>query len=101
MPDLVWMRLYDGRLWHVMDGQSLRGLCGKDANPMLRRFLAGEKGTGHPETTHVPPTNGWVCDRLQDPRRRPGDQLPGPEPDRVTAPHTAPASTEHGQEADL
>ena len=103
MPDLVWIRLHDGRLWHV------DGMCGVASG-------ATRDAARAPEITNTPPTNGWVCDRcvrhlhdlaaaaravwLQDPRRRPGDQLPGPEPDSPPAPDVAPTSTVPGQEAE-
>lgn len=111
MPDLVWIRLHDGRLWHLTGtdhaGRPVTSLCGKRVDQAAARA---------PEMTSVPPTNGWVCDRcvrhlhdqaanaravwLQDPRRRPGDQLPGPEPDSPPAPDVAPTSTVPGQEAE-
>ena len=87
-PQLTWVRLVDGRLWHVATDVPI-SRCGMEAVPVGATKL--------PERTTVPPTNGWVCDRcvrrlheqaaaarqawLQDPRRRPGDQLPGPDPD--------------------
>ena len=111
MPDLVWIRLYDGRLWHLTGidnaGRPVTTLCGKNVDQTDPRA---------PEMTSVPPINGWVCDRcvrhihaqaanaravwLQDPRRRPGDQLPGTEPDSPPATELAPASTVPGQEAE-
>jgi hypothetical protein len=86
-PLLTWVRLVDGRLWHVADQPAPEETaCGR---------RAGGDGDRFPELLDdAPPTNGWVCDRcvraiaeqaaaarqawLQDPRRRPGDQLPGP-----------------------
>lgn len=89
-PLITWVRLFDGRLWHVADAPDPEWtLCD-------RRVVAEDDRL--PELAdNAPPTNGWVCDRcvrrlheqaaaarqawLQDPRRRPGDQLPGPDPD--------------------
>lgn len=84
-PLLVWVRLFDGRLWHVEEHVGLWTGCG-------RRIRTGDGGQ-LPETLgDTPPAGGWICDRcvrrlaeqaaaarqawLLDPRRRPGDELP-------------------------
>lgn len=89
-PLLVWVRLVDGRLWHVEEHVGLWTGCGR----LIRRTENDQL----PETlADAPPANGWVCDRcvrrlaeqaaaarqawLQDPRRRPGDELPVPDAD--------------------
>ena len=89
-PLLVWVRLFDGRLWHIEEHTGLWTACGRriDTDPdRMTETLPGG-----------PPGNGWVCDRcvrrladqahaarqawLHDPRRRPGDSLPAPDADR-------------------
>ena len=99
---ITWARLFDGRLWHALYSSD-QAWCGKitDAPPSRPSELI----------EGAPPSNGWVCDRcvrtlqelatsarlawLQDPRRRPGDQLPGPDgespPDRENRANTIPA----------
>lgn len=89
-PLLTWVRLFDGRLWHVL-GQHPRTLCDMvavDGNPERT-----------PEYTEdAVPANAWVCTRcvehlhemaaaarqawLHDPRRTFRDPLPAPDPDR-------------------
>ncbi len=94
-PLITWVRLVDGRLWHL-------GEVSDDSFPDWtlcdRRVHLTDAPDLLPELAdNAPPTNGWVCDRcvrrlaeqaaaarqawLQDPRRRPGDQLPAPDPD--------------------
>ncbi len=88
-PLLTWVRLVDGRLWHVATDVPIATRCGREAVPVGATLM--------PEQAPSPPANGWVCERcvralaeqaaaarqawLQDPRRRPGDQLPAPDPD--------------------
>lgn len=88
-PLLVWVRLFDGRLWHVEEHVGVWTACG--------RRVDTDPGRLSETTPDGPPANGWVCDRcvrrlaeqaaaarqawLQDPRRRPGDLLPGPDAD--------------------
>lgn len=89
-PLITWVRLFDGRLWHVADQPAPEStLCGRNVTSQDDRY---------PEVLDdAPPANGWTCDRcvrhlhemaaaarqawLQDPRRRPGDVLPGPDSD--------------------
>lgn len=85
---LVWARLFDGRLWHIIENPDATW-CGKslEASNARRPELVGG----------APPGNGWVCDRCVrlvhqvaadalavwrgDPRRRAGDRLPSdPDP---------------------
>lgn len=100
-PLLTWVRLHDGRLWHLDTGLFTTE-CSRSIDP-------GDPDYRTPEYLNdAPPTNGWVCDRcvraiaeqaaaarqswLQDPRRRPGDQLPDPTPDSPPEPEIAPSA---------
>ena len=104
-----WIRLFDGRLWHVATDAGMTR-CGMETTRQGRL----------PEITIHPPINGWVCDRcvrrlheqaaaarqawLTDPRRRPGDQLPGPDddppPDAEIRANNNPAEVTPGQPTD-
>lgn len=115
MPDhslLTWIRLVDGRLWHIATDNPVATRCGREAAPAGTTLL--------PERAPAPPANGWVCDRcvrrqaeqaaaarqawLTDPRRRPGDQLPGPDddppPDAEIRANNIPAEVTPGQPTD-
>ena len=88
-PLITWVRMFDGRLWHIL-GQHPRTVCGwraVDPDPARApEYLEDEV-----------PANAWVCTRcveqvhemaaaarqawLADPRRPRRDQLPAPDPD--------------------
>ncbi len=86
-PLVIWVRMFDGRLWHVL-GQHPRTVCGwvaVDENPeRAPEYLEDEV-----------PGNAWICTRcvealhdmaaaarqawLADPRRPRRGQLPAPD----------------------
>lgn len=88
-PMLIWVRMFDGRLWHIL-GQHPRTVCGwvaVDPNPdRAPEYLEDEV-----------PGNAWICTRcverihemaagarqawLADPRRPRRGQLPAPDHD--------------------
>lgn len=94
---ITWVRLFDGRLWHITERPDATW-CGKSLDAADARRPERIDG--------CPPGNGWVCDRCVravhevasiaaavwrgDPRRLSGDQLPAPVPDSPPEPENGP-----------
>lgn len=103
---VVFVRLPEGRLWHVQDAAGGMG-CASDETTMCGRDVTWAEGGREPETLegHTP-AGAWVCrpcrDALAallavvdlavraDPRRRRADPLPEPE---AGAPEPTPTVT--------